>query len=136
MANKLYWEMKEKPKDELIKMLQDSLQQLSNWSELAMTMAGYYYNIEPHATIFKDKTFKKETLAMVKIRANINLRNSIYKRVTFILRNEGDSIDSLPVDIMGLSKDEYILYERYITGLKVVTNRKDNTDGQNDSRSG
>jgi hypothetical protein len=119
MANRLYWEMKEKSKDELIKILESNMQQLANWSELAMTMASYYYNIEPHATIFKDKTFNQETLQMVKSRAKKNLRSCIYKRVTFITRKPEEHLDKLPVDILELSEDGYEafinLIEEFIT---------------------
>ncbi len=121
MANKLEWEMRGKSKEELIKICMAQTQHLTTWSEIAMTLAGYYYNFEPHADIWKNGTFVPNTMDMIRARARKALRSIPYKRATFILREESEEVKALPVDLLKLDEKDYKRYLDFVLETTVET---------------
>ena len=95
-------------KRELARKFISATQQLSTWTELGLSMAAYYYNIEPHAAIFTDNTFNPSTLQIIKERALLALRDIPYKRVVYIVNESGEILlQGLKVDVVSLTNDTH-----------------------------
>lgn len=91
----------------LAQMLINATQQLTDWTECAMSVAAYLYVIEPHAELFSGGTFAPDTLTRITDRALPSLKDAPYARVIYIIDNEDPTLKTaLPVDVVDLTDRE------------------------------
>ncbi|MCK5609898.1 hypothetical protein KAR91_48950 [Candidatus Pacearchaeota archaeon] len=105
--SELIKEAKALSKNELARKLVDAVQQLSNWTEMALAMASYYYNIEPHAEIFTGPTFVKNTKEKIKERALLTLKDVPYTQVYYIVGEVNDLRTKVDVNIVSITDAGY-----------------------------
>lgn len=105
--SQLFREAMGNSKRELARKLISATEQLSTWTELSMSIAGYYYNIEPHADIFHGNTFAEETLKKIKEHALLALKDAPYSMVIYISDNGSLTKKfKIPVDVFDITDPE------------------------------
>jgi len=116
-------EAKNLPHRELARKFVSATTQLEQWVELAMAMASYYINIEPHAEIFNGSTFNENTLDQIRERAPLTLKDVPYSRIVYIV-DQDDLTKKLavPVDVVTITDDEQ--WEQMIVGLNQERDRQ------------
>ena len=98
---------KQMSKNELARKFVSAARQLEQWTEVAMALASYYINIEPHAPVFTGTTFSPNTLEKIKERALLALKDTPYSMIVYVVDREDPTKKfALPVDVVDVTDRE------------------------------